>query len=84
MMSWIHLDSKQFPSSNQFIVQRTHCKKKQLDFIAPSSTNVSVDKGVVQKFNNSLNDGSSASRSCKFVTRKPKGSHLGSSRGPSS
>jgi hypothetical protein len=84
MMSWINFDSEQFPSSNQFVVRITHCKKQQLDFIALGSTNASVDKGLVQKFNNSLNDGSSTSRSYKFVTRKQKGSHLGSSKGPSS
>lgn len=27
LMSWINLDSKQFPSSNQFVVRRTHRKK---------------------------------------------------------
>jgi hypothetical protein len=67
----------------QFVVRKTHCKKRQLDYIALGSANVNVDKGLVQKFNSSLNVSSSTSRSYKFVSRKPKGSHLGSSRGPS-
>jgi hypothetical protein len=83
LMSWINLDSKQFPLSNQFVVRRTHCKKWQLNYTALGSANASVDKGLVQKFNNSLDISSSTSKSYKFVSRKPKGSHLGSSKGPS-
>jgi hypothetical protein len=55
LMSWISFDSKQFPSSNQFVVRKTHYKKIQLDYIAPGSTNANVDKGLIQKFNSSLN-----------------------------
>jgi hypothetical protein len=47
LTSWISPDSKQFPSSNQFLVRRTHCKKRQLDYIAPSFAKASVDKGLV-------------------------------------
>jgi hypothetical protein len=47
-------------------------------------TNVDVDRGFVIKFNNSLNASSFDFKSYKFVTRKPKGSHPGSSKGPSS
>jgi len=28
LMNWISFDSKQFPSSNQFVVRKTHCKKR--------------------------------------------------------
>jgi hypothetical protein len=83
LTNWISFDSKQFPSSNQFVIRRTHCKKRQLDYTAPSFANANVDKGLVQKFNSSLNVSSSTSKSYKFVSRKPKGSHLGLSRGPS-
>ncbi len=69
MISWINLDLKQFSLSNQFVVQRTHCKKQQLDSIATGSNNASVDKGLIHKFNNNLNDGSFSFRSYEFVTR---------------
>jgi hypothetical protein len=47
-MNWTSFDSKQFPSSNQFIVRKTHCKRQELDYTTPDYANVSVDKGLVQ------------------------------------
>jgi hypothetical protein len=55
LMSWISFDSKNSPHPINFVVQKTHCKKRQLDYIALGYTNANVDKGLVQKFNSSLN-----------------------------